>query len=118
MTTSDLARTRSLSRAPLLTALFFLTAVRAPAQRPPGTGPIRLSLGDAARLAARQNASAQEARLRAEGADARVRQRRADLLPNLSAIALQSGRTFNTITFGLDFPLVPGQPPLFNPAGQ
>jgi outer membrane protein TolC len=88
------------------------------AQQPAPGVPVRLTLGDAARLAARQNAQAQEARYRAQAADARVKERRADLLPNLSGMALQSGRTFNTITFGLDFPLIPGQPPLFNPAGQ
>ena len=85
--------------------------------RPVG-GVIRLSLGDAARLAAQQSALAQGARLRANEAEARVRQRRADLLPNLSSYAQQSGHTFNTATFGIDFPAPPGQPPLFNPAGQ
>jgi outer membrane protein TolC len=85
--------------------------------RPVG-GAITLSLGDAARLAAQQSAIAQGARLRADEAEARVRQRRADLLPNLSAFANQSGHTFNTATFGIDFPAPPGQPPLFNPAGQ
>ena len=85
--------------------------------RPVG-GAITLSLGDAARLAAQQSAFAQGARLRADEAEARVRQRRADLLPNLSAFANQSGHTFNTATFGIDFPAPPGQPPLFNPAGQ
>ena len=81
-------------------------------------GVVPISLGDAARLAARQSAIAQGARLRADEAQARVRQRRADLLPNLSAYANQSGHTFNTATFGIDFPSPPGQPPIFDPAGQ
>src|SRR5436305_14362410 len=84
----------------------------------PVDGAVALSLGDAARLAARQSAVAQGARLRADEAQARVRERRADLLPNVSAYANQSGHTFNTATFGIDFPAPPGQPPLFDPAGQ
>jgi outer membrane protein TolC len=80
--------------------------------------PIRLSLGDAARLAARQSNSVQSAEQRALEALARVRQSRAALLPELSANALQSGRTFNSVTFGITLPSAPGQPPLFNPAGQ
>ena len=95
-----------------------LTAQNADSLPRPVGGVITLSLGDAARLAAQQSAIAQGARLRADEAEARVRQRRADLLPNLSAFANQSGHTFNTATFGIDFPAPPGQPPLFNPAGQ
>ena len=79
---------------------------------------VPLSLGDAARLAAHQSASAQGARLRADEAQARVRQRRADLLPTLSSSVRQAGFTFNTATLGIDFPPVPGQPPLFDPRGQ
>ncbi|HEX6534634.1 MAG TPA: TolC family protein [Gemmatimonadaceae bacterium] len=63
-----------------------------------------LSLGDAARLAARQSASALAARYRAEQAQARVTQRRADLLPTISADAVESGHTLNTATFGFEFP--------------
>jgi len=79
---------------------------------------IPLSLGDAARLAAHQSAPAQGARLRADEAQARVRQRRADLLPTLSSYVQQAGRTFNTSTLGIDFPTPPGQPPVFDPKGQ
>jgi outer membrane protein len=86
-----------------------------PAQTP---SPTSLSLGDAARLAARQSAAAVAARYRADQADARVTQRRADLLPNVSASALENGRTLNTATFGIDFPAPAGQPPIFDPAGQ
>ncbi|MEP6690707.1 MAG: TolC family protein [Gemmatimonadaceae bacterium] len=82
------------------------------------TAPTRLSLGDAARLAARQNAGAEQARFRAQQAEARIAQRRADILPNVSAVAVQSGRTFNSATFGIDFPSVPGQPPLFDRNGE
>ncbi|HWE41208.1 MAG TPA: hypothetical protein VG432_01805, partial [Gemmatimonadaceae bacterium] len=77
-----------------------------------------LTLGDAVQLAARQSPTAETGRLRAAEARARVRQRRADLLPNASASAMRSGRTFNTATLGLDFPTAPGQPPLFDPRGE
>ena len=89
----------------------------APGPAAPGTV-IPLSLGDAARLAARQSAVAQGARLRADEAEARVRQRRADLLPNVSSYVQEAGRTFNTSTLGIDFPSSPGVPPLFDPRGQ
>lgn len=79
---------------------------------------IALTLGDAARLAAQQSALAQGARLRADEAQARVRERRADLLPNVSSYVQQAGRTFNTSTLGIDFPSKPGEPALFDPRGQ
>jgi len=79
---------------------------------------IPLSLGDAARLAAHQSALAQGARLRADEAQARVRQRKADLLPTVSSYVQEAGRTFNTSTLGIDFPATPGTPPLFDPRGQ
>src|SRR6185295_7455912 len=103
------------------------TAVRAAAMLAPialsvagaqTTAPVSLSLGDAARLASKQNATVVAARYRADQADARVTQRRADLLPNVSASALENGRTLNTATFGIDFPTPPGQPPIFDPEGQ
>jgi outer membrane protein len=79
---------------------------------------IPISLGDAARLAARQSALAQGARLRADEAQARVRERKADLLPTVSSYVQEAGRTFNTSTLGIDFPATPGNPPLFDPQGQ
>ena len=83
------------------------------------TGPVvALTLGDAARLAAQQSAQSQSARLRADEAQARVRQRRSELLPNVSAYVQEAGRTFNTSTLGIDFPTQPGVPPLFDPQGQ
>jgi outer membrane protein len=88
------------------------TALPAPGQT------LVLTLGDAVQLAARQSPTAETGRLRAAEARARVTQRRADLLPNASASALRSGRTFNTATLGLDLPTAPGQPPLFDPRGE
>lgn len=63
-----------------------------------------LSLGDAARLAGRRSASAQAARYRTAQAEARVTQSRAELLPDISALALGNGRSFNTATFGIPLP--------------
>ena len=83
------------------------------------TGPVvPLSLGDAARVAARQSAISRGARLRADEAGARVRERKSELLPNLSSYVQEAGRTFNTSTLGIDFPATPGNPPLFDPQGQ
>src|SRR5688500_15083780 len=56
----------------------------------------RLTLGEAIRLAAQQSTLARVAQVRVEEAQSRVAQRRADLLPNLSASLQQGGRTFNT----------------------
>jgi outer membrane protein len=70
-----------------------------------------LSLGDAARLAARQSAAAIAARYRSDEAAARVVQSRAALIPTLSANASGNGRSFNTATFGIPFPG-------FSPTGQ
>lgn len=82
------------------------------------SAPAFISLGDAARLAARNSASAQGARARVGEAQARATQRRADLLPNLSAAGSQGRRTLNTASFGIAFPTAPGAPPLFNPNGE
>jgi outer membrane protein len=101
----------------LLSLLVALLAGVAPPARAQDTT-VRLTLGDAARLAARQSAAAEGARLRADQAEARVRQRRADLLPTVSAVASQNGRTFNTATLGLEFPTPAGQPPIFDPNGE
>lgn len=104
-------RVRLLSAA----AILAFASPRLDAQQPTV---LPLSLGDAARLAAQQSAPAQGARLRADEANARVRQRRADLLPTISSYVQQAGRTFNTSTLGIDLPAPPGQPPIFDPRGQ
>ena len=76
-----------------------------------------LSLGDAARLAARQNGAVEVARTRIAAADARVLQRRGALLPDLAAGIQQAGRTTNSATFGFEFRDPTGRP-LLNPNGQ
>ncbi|MGH7603004.1 MAG: TolC family protein [Gemmatimonadaceae bacterium] len=103
-------------RAMLVTsaAVTLVASARLDAQQPA----IPLSLGDAARLAAKQSALAEGARLRADEAQARVKQRRADLLPDLTGYVQQAGRTFNTATLGIDLPSAPGEPPLFDPRGE
>ncbi len=103
-------------RAATALSLIVLITSRAAAQDPAPAH--RLTLGDAVRLAAEQSAVAEAARYGAEQAHARVKQRRADLLPNLSAYAQQEGRSFNTATLGIDIPTPAGQPPLFAPNGQ
>jgi len=97
----------------LSASLLALSGVRAQT-----AAPVSISLGDAARLAAKQNGTVVAARFRADQADARVTQRRAALLPNVSASALENGRTLNTATFGIDFPTATGQPPVFDPGGE
>jgi outer membrane protein len=92
-----------------------LSGIRVQAQQPAA---ISLTLGDAARLAARQSAPSLSAQLRAREAAARVTQKRADLLPSLSALALQSGHTLNSATFGISFPAPAGGKPLFDPNGE
>ncbi len=66
--------------------------------------PLRLSLQDAINLAREQNIAAQLAGLRADELQARVSQRRADLLPALGAQITDGSRTYNTASFGLAFP--------------
>lgn len=78
----------------------------------------RLTLGGAARLAAERSSSVEEARSRLTGAEARVRQRTAALFPELSTDLVRGNRTFNTASFGLDFPAAPGQEPFFDPQGE
>ncbi|MCU0626371.1 MAG: TolC family protein [Gemmatimonadaceae bacterium] len=80
--------------------------------------PVALTLGEAARLAARQGAAAQAAQLRVTQAESRVAQRRADLLPQVNGAVQVADRTFNSATLGIDIPAPPGQPPFFNPDGE
>lgn len=70
----------------------------------PVSAPLALTLGDAARLAARQSAPADEARWRAEAAGERVRLARAELLPVVSGSAFDGQRTYNSASFGISLP--------------
>ncbi len=76
-----------------------------------------LSLGDAARLAAKQNTGLDIARDRARQADARAAQRRSALMPDIIGGVQQGSRTLNSATFGFNFKGADGRP-LLNPNGQ
>lgn len=102
----------------LVIALLAFVARSASAQQVAGDSSIRITLGDAVRLAARQSAAVEGALARVDAAKARVTERRADLLPNISAAAAERGSTINSATFPIDFPSSPGTPPLFDPNGQ
>src|SRR6187402_1836622 len=78
---------------------------------------VALSLGDAARMAARQGGNVDIARARVAAADARAMQRRGALLPDLSGGIEQAQRTTNSATFGLAFKDPLGRP-VFDPDGQ
>ncbi|MDQ6612189.1 MAG: TolC family protein, partial [Gemmatimonadota bacterium] len=77
-----------------------------------------LTLGDAARLAARQNTTVDVVRSRIAEADARVQQQRASLYPDLSGFLQQASRTTNTATFGFAFQDAATGKFLFDPNGQ
>lgn len=76
-----------------------------------------LSLGDAARLAAKQNGSVDVARTRVSQAEARVVQKRGALFPDVVAGIQQASRSTNTATFGFSFKDATGKP-LLNPNGE
>ena len=94
-------------------ALACLVTRAAPAQEP-----VSLSLGGAARMAAERTAAPEAARLRVVQADARVRQRRADFLPSVSAAAVDDEHTFNSASFGISFNDPATGRSLFDPNGQ
>jgi outer membrane protein TolC len=79
---------------------------------------VRLSLSQAILLAAKQNPTVEGAQTRVEAARARVVQRKAELLPDISAVAREYGSTINSATFPLDLPAAPGQKALFDPRGE
>lgn len=80
-------------------------------------GPVTLTLGGAARLAAAQSGASAVARTRVEQADARVRQAKSFLFPTLSANLGENERNQNTSTFGFSF-RDPSGKPVFDPNGQ
>ena len=94
-------------------AILSLSASLASAQTP-----ARLSLGDAARLAAARSEATAGARARSAQADARVAQRRAELLPSLASSAQLGTRTYNSASLGLEFPVTPGTAPPFDSRGE
>lgn len=99
----------------ILAALLAFAIRAAEAQVPT---PRRLTLGEAARLAASQAAGVLGAQQRAEQAQARVTESRSSLLPQVSAIPNWSSSTINSASFGFNFPAPAGQKPLLDPNGQ
>jgi outer membrane protein TolC len=91
----------------LVVALIAFLARAAAAQVTADTT-IRLSLGEAVRLAAQQNTAVQSARYRVAAAQARVTQSRSELLPNMSGLATERRTTLNSAAaFPIELP-VPG----------
>jgi outer membrane protein len=74
--------------------------------------PVRLTFADAVRRAAAGAPAVALAGTRTDAAEARVRQTRAALLPDLSASASWLNRTFNLHSLGIEIPTAPGQPSL------
>jgi len=99
----------------VLAALLAFAARVASAQEP---GPRRLSLGEAARLAAAQTAVVQSAQLRVDQARARVTESRSSLLPQVGLSPSWSSHTVNSASFGFNFPAPAGEKPLLDPNGQ
>lgn len=89
----------------LAAAATLVSSVRAAAQRDTTTR--ALTLGGAARLAARQSASALEAHAEAQQASARTRQSFAQFIPRLTGAAQETERTVNSAAL-LRFPTPPG----------
>ncbi len=77
-----------------------------------------LTIGGAARAAAERSALVLVGRERASQADSRVQQRRADLLPAVSAFASEGERTLNSAGFGLALANPANGQPLLDPSGQ
>jgi outer membrane protein len=100
----------------LLAALLAFLVRSAEGQTP--TEPRRLTLGDAARLAAKQTATVQSAQLRVLAAQARVGEQKSALGPQVDAAPNWTSRTINSATFGFAIPAAPGEKPLLNPNGQ
>jgi outer membrane protein TolC len=93
-------------------------AARVASAQAPGPSSRRLSLGDAARLAASQTAVVQSAQLRVDQARARVTQSRSTLLPQVGLSPSWTNHTVNSASFGFNFPAPAGEKPLLDPNGQ
>src|SRR5262245_61925198 len=89
------------------------------AQESPARGDtLHLDLATAVSMAAERSAVVEFERYALVEAQSKVSEDRADLLPHLGFDAVHGRRTFNTASFGIDFPSPPGEPPLFDPNGQ
>lgn len=79
---------------------------------------LSVSLTAAIEIAVERHPSLAAADLRVTEEETRETQARSQLLPSLSGLAVRNQRTFNTATFGFDFPLPEGQTPFFDPNGE
>ena len=102
----------------LLAVVSAAVSCGAAAQQGAPDSTLHLTLIQAVRLAAAQNASVEGARSRVDAARAIVTQRKADLLPNVTAVLVERGSTTNSATFPIEFPALPGQPALFDRNGS
>lgn len=102
----------------LIVALMAFAVRSATAQQPAADSVVHLTLGQAVRMASRQNAAVEAAYARVDAAKARVTQRRADLLPSVRGDLVERGSTTNSATFPIEFPSVSGQPALVDPNGS
>ncbi len=107
-------RTESLLRRAL--TLLLVSGSVAAAQGTPA--PMSLSMGQAAQRAREMSLPVIASLLRASAVEARVAQRRADLLPTVTGFTESNSRTFNSATLGISFPALPGQKPFFDPNGE
>lgn len=89
-----------------------------PVLPPTASAQSRLTMGDAARLAAKQNGAVDVARTRVDQASARALQRRSQLFPDLAAGVIESEHTINSVTFGFSFVNPATGLPLMNPDGE
>ena len=101
-----------------LVALGLLARLALPAASLSAQAPLTLSFGGAARMAAQGNAAPIAAKERVSQADARVRQRLADFLPNFSVGVSDVERTFNSASMGISFRDATSGKFLFDPNGQ
>src|SRR6476620_6238172 len=100
----------------LLAALAAFAAREAGAQTP--ATPTRLTIGEAARLAASQTAPVQAANIRVQEAQARVKEANSAFLPQISLNPNWTSHTVNSASFGFNFPAPAGERPLLDPNGQ
>ena len=80
--------------------------------------PMTLTMGQAAQRARELSLPYQASVVRAEQVEARINQRRAELLPSVTGFTETNSRTFNSATLGISFPVIPGQAPFFDPNGE
>lgn len=101
-----------------LRAVIAILALAASAVPATAQQPIVLTLGGAARLAAEKSAAPEAARLRADEAEARVRQSKAAFLPDITGGVFEGEHTFNSASFGINFADPTTGKFLFDPNGQ